>query len=134
MIRRFAIWILLGGFCVGLSACSGAKPVSAQTAGQLAPAGKMIYQQYCTKCHGDNGQKINGSALLGENNVLATYQNGQRLYDYASKQMPDDHPGCLSPDQYLQVESYLLLEDGYVKAEAPVTLDKLGQILIEQSP
>ena len=54
------------------------------------------------------------------------------LYDYISKWMPDDNPGSLSPSQYLQVESYLLLQDGYVKPGAPLSQSNLGQILIEK--
>ncbi len=42
--------------------------------------------------------------------------------------MPDDNPGNLSPTQYLQVESYLLLQDGYVKPGTMITPSDLGQI------
>ena len=69
---------------------------------------------------------------MGPDNVLAVYQTGQMLYDYISKQMPDDNPGSLSPTQYLQVESYLLLQDGYVKPGVPVNQNNLGQISLEK--
>ncbi len=54
------------------------------------------------------------------------------LYGYISKNMPDDNPGSLSPAQYLQVESYLLLQDGYVKPGMLVNQNNLVQILIEK--
>ena len=69
---------------------------------------------------------------MGQDNVLAVYQNGQMLYDYISKYMPDDNPGSLSPSQYLAVENYLLLQDGYVKPGIPPSQNNLDQILLEK--
>ncbi len=114
------------------SACSGSNISTGQTAGQLSAAGKTIFQQRCEKCHGENGQKVPGSPILGQDNVLANYQTGQGLYDYISKLMPDDNPGSLSPAQYLQVESYLLLQDGYVQSGTPVDQNNLDRILLEK--
>jgi len=94
--------------------------------------GKSVYQQYCLNCHGADGQRVNGSALLGQINVLDHYQNGQALYDYISKLMPDGNPGSLSPAQYLQVESYLLLQNGYVKPGTLIRQGSLGQITIKK--
>ena len=131
-LRMLALGIVFGWVFLSCSACSGSKPGSAQTASQLAAAGKTVFQQNCAKCHGDNGQKVNGSALMGGDNVLANYQTGLMLYDYISQKMPDDNPGGLSPTQYLQVESYLLLQNGYVKPDIPVSQNNLGQIAIEK--
>jgi len=69
---------------------------------------------------------------MGQDNVLAVYQTGQMLYDYISKNMPDDNPGGLSPTQYLAVENYLLLQDGYVKPDIPLSQNNLDQILLEK--
>ena len=69
---------------------------------------------------------------MGQDNVLPTYQTGQKLYDFISKQMPDDNPGGLSPSQYLEVESYLLLQDGYVKPNLPVDPTNLEHIALEK--
>jgi mono/diheme cytochrome c family protein len=112
---------------LAVSACS-----VSSSASQLSEHGKAVFQQYCLKCHGADGQKINGSAILGQNNVLDRYPTGQVLYDYISKFMPDDNKGGLSPTQYLQVESYLLLQNGYVKPETPIRQDGLDQIIIKR--
>jgi mono/diheme cytochrome c family protein len=132
-LHRLVIWIVLGGICVGSSACAVATPPGPPSASQLAVDGKTVFQQYCAKCHGDDGQKVNGSALMGPDNVLANYETGQKLYEHISQQMPDDHPASLSPTQYLQVESYLLLQDGYIKADTIASQNNLGQIILGPS-
>jgi S-disulfanyl-L-cysteine oxidoreductase SoxD len=120
----------LGSFT--LAACAGSNASKGPTAGQLADAGKTVYQQYCVRCHGENGQNINGSALLGPDNILANYQTAQGLYDYASKLMPDDQPGSLTPEQYLQVVSFLMVQDKYVKPDLPIDSSKLDQVLLSK--
>ena len=130
-LRLVALGIVFGWVLLSCSACSASETGSSQAASQLAAAGKTVYQQNCAKCHGENGQKVNGSALMGQDNVLAVYQTGQMLYDYISKNMPDDNPGGLSPTQYLAVENYLLLQDGYVKPDIPLSQNNLDQILLE---
>ncbi len=135
MIRKLcvlAVSIVSGLVFLSASACSGPNPAGSQTAGQLAAAGKSVYQENCAKCHGENGQQVNGSALMGGDNVLANYETGQMLYNYIVKNMPDDNPGSLSPAQYLQVETYLLLQDGYIQPGTSVTQNNLEQIPIEK--
>jgi mono/diheme cytochrome c family protein len=124
--------IILMATALAVSACSYSSSASQPAAGQLSAQGKSVYQQYCLNCHGADGQKVNGSAILGQNNVLDHYPTGQALYDYISKFMPDDHPGSLSPTQYLQVESYLLLQNGYVKPATPMRQAGLDQIIIKK--
>jgi len=131
-ILIFTIYIIFMVTSMAVSSCSDSSSVGQPTASQLSVQGKTVYQQYCLKCHGADGQKVNGSAILGQNNVLDHYPTGQALYDYISKLMPDDHPGSLSPTQYLQVESYLLLQNGYVKPETPIRQDGLDQITIKR--
>jgi mono/diheme cytochrome c family protein len=130
MLRRMVIWIAIGGLCILASACSGAQTASPPDASHLAADGKTVYQQHCEKCHGADGMKVNGSALMGGENVLPNYQTGQDLYGFISKQMPDDNKGGLTPDQYLQVETYLLLQDGYLKPDMPITRENLDQVQI----
>ncbi len=127
-LRRVAIWTIVSGLCIMASACGGAQTASTPDASNLAADGKTVFQQHCEKCHGADGQKVNGSALMGSDNVLSNYQTGQGLYDFISKQMPDDNKGGLTPDQYLQVEAYLLLQDGYLKPDAAVSPSDLGQL------
>jgi mono/diheme cytochrome c family protein len=127
-----AIWITLGGLCILASACAGAQTASTPDASHLAADGKTVFQQHCEKCHGADGQKVNGSALMGAENVLAIYETGQGLYDYIRQKMPDDAPGSLTPEQYLQVESYLLLQDGYLKPDTAVSPSDLGKLPLEK--
>ncbi len=128
-----AIGLVFGLMLLAGRACSGSKKGSEATASQLAAAGKTVFEQNCMKCHGENGQQVNGSALMGPDNVLANYQTGLGLYNFISQRMPDDNPGGLTPTQYLQVETYLLLQDGYVKPGTPIAPNNLDQISINAS-
>ncbi len=122
----------LGLLILGLAACSAGGAGQGTTAGQLAGTGKTIFQGKCVKCHGESGQKVNGSALLGPDNVLVNYQTGLGLYDYISKFMPNDQPGSLTPAQYLQVESFLLEQNRYVQSDTPVDANTLDRILLQR--
>lgn len=124
------------------SACSSAPSTSApqssqsggagQTASQLASQGQVVFAQNCAKCHGDKGQGITGPALIGPENNLVAYQTGQGLYNFISTLMPNDKPGSLSPQQYLEVESYILLQNNFVKADTPVSPGTLASISLSQ--
>ncbi len=131
-MRRIYLFL---AFCtilglIFLSACStsGGNP----TAGQLAAQGKTVFVQHCVKCHGENGQKVNGSALLGPDNVLPNYPTGKALYDYVSRLMPDDQPSSLTPAQYLEVVSFLMVQDNYVKPSTPLDPNSLERISIQK--
>jgi mono/diheme cytochrome c family protein len=111
------------------AACSGSPSASAdQTAGQLAEQGKVVFEPHCSKCHGAEGQGITAPAIIGSANNLANYQNGKGLYDFISTLMPNDKPGSLTPQQYLDVESYLLLQNQFVQANTPISPATLASI------
>lgn len=140
MRRRYPIivgsLVFLG---LAISACGGstgnpaAAPTlppaaSGPTAGQLAEAGKTVYATKCARCHGDKGQGVTAPPNIGLQAQLGKYNTGQGLYVYVSSSMPQDAPGRLSPQEYLQVVSYLLVENGYVKPEMPIDPNNLQSI------
>jgi mono/diheme cytochrome c family protein len=100
-------------------------------AGRLADDGKAIFTQVCAECHGLDGRQVNGSPILGPNNVLPDYQTAQGLYDFLISQMPDGDPTSLTAMQHLQVESYLLVADGYIKHDTAIDSKNLGLIPIQ---
>src|SRR5229473_1451646 len=103
---RVAILIIafLAGYPAGVQAAS----IGGYTRAQ-ASHGATVYTQYCTQCHGANLQGESGPALSGQ--VLRSAYGGgtaAQLYDFISRQMPQNNPGSLSQEQYLDVTAYVL--------------------------
>jgi len=98
------------------------------TAGQLANDGAAVFSQDCAKCHGLNGVGGGSPALTGSAARLSRYNNAQQLLDFISAQMPLGKGGSLSSQDYLRVLAFLLVQDGYVQATAPLDPAMLSAI------
>jgi mono/diheme cytochrome c family protein len=103
-------------------------PSSAATAGELADMGKTVYANSCARCHGANGEGVSAKALIGPNAKLAKYGTAQGLLNFISKSMPFNAPGSLSPQQYLQVLSYILIQNNYVSPGTSLDASTLSGI------
>ena len=103
----------------------------AVTAGALADAGKGVFANKCTGCHGANGQGGVGPANIGSSNALAKYATAKGLYDKVSTTMPKSAPGSLSAAEYLQVTAFLLVQNNFVKASDPLDPAVLATILVK---
>jgi cytochrome c len=71
-----------------------------------------VYAASCAKCHGAQGEGGTGPLVIGGSKRIASYGDTDRLYDYVSRTMPFDTPGSLTADEYWQVISFLLEENG----------------------
>ena len=98
------------------------------TAGQLANDGAAVFSQDCAKCHGLNGVGGGSPALTGSAARLSRYNNARQLLDFISAQMPLGKGGSLSSQDYLRVLAFLLVQDGYVQATAPLDPAMLSAI------
>jgi alcohol dehydrogenase (cytochrome c) len=108
----------------GVQAKSGGGYTSTQ-----ASRGATVYTQYCTECHGANLQGESGPALSGQ--VLrAAYGGGTaaQLYDFISRQMPQNKPASLSQQQYLDVTAYVLSRNGFPSGNTPLSIGSLSQV------
>ena len=123
---RFARLIIV---LVGISAVSvQAKSVGGYTNAQ-ASRGAAVYTQYCAACHGANLQGESGTPLMGRT-FLQAYGAGTaaQLYDFISRQMPQNAPGSLSQQQYLDVTAYILSRNGLPPGATPLSTASLGQV------
>lgn len=94
-------------------------------------SGATVYRQSCARCHGLSLQGQTGPALIGQ--VLKQgYGAGTaaQLYDFISRQMPQDKPGSLTRQQYLDVTAYVLEHNGFPAGPTPLTLANLGQVFM----
>ncbi len=128
---------------VGAAVQTPAAPLASPTAGQaaatnlqpaslLAGMGQKVYVSQCAVCHGANGQGVTAPAVIDANSNLAKYGDGQKLYTFVKTNMPFSSPGSLTPDEYLQVTAFLLLQNDYVKADTPLGMSNLGSIALKK--
>lgn len=99
------------------------------TAQRLAASGQTVYQQQCQTCHGNQGQGVVGPAIIGPRANPAKYgPTAADWYGYIRAAMPQNAPGSLSQQQYLEVTTYLLLQNGLVQPNQPIDEQALQQI------
>ncbi len=55
-----------------------------------------------------------------------------QLYDFISRQMPQNAPGSLSQQQYLDVTGYILSKNGIRAGNTPLSIASLGQIRMSE--
>ncbi|MEZ4726605.1 MAG: molybdopterin-dependent oxidoreductase [Caldilineaceae bacterium] len=104
---------------------------SGQAAGALAAAGQQVYRNECANCHGPDGQGTLAPAVIGSDARLETYDTARGLYNYIRSSMPQDNPGSLTDQQYLEVTAYLLVENGYVTNDQMMGFDRLADIPLQ---
>jgi len=91
--------------------------------------GATVYTQSCMMCHGPTLQGGAGPPLTGQSFRLA-YGGGTaaQLYDFISRQMPQDRPGSLSERQYLDVTAYVVSRNGIAAGDTLLQVRSLGQV------
>jgi len=116
-----------GGRLIPVANRSTAKaPVAIYTDAQ-ATAGKAIYDENCLICHGTNLEGRAGPALKGK--TFANPKSGLKVGDIfhiVSQNMPAPAPGSLSKEEYVQVMSYILQQNGYPSGAAELTFETAG--------
>jgi len=115
---------LLTASSAGAQTKSGGGYTSAQ-----ASHGATVYTQSCVSCHGANLQGESAPALTGQI-FRQAYGSGTaaQLYDFISRQMPQDKPASLSQQQYLDVTAYILARNGLAAGNSPLQVSSLGQV------
>jgi len=119
-------------FAAALLAASFASAQTKQSGGYTsaqASRGATVYTQSCSACHGANLQGEAGPPLTGQSFQLA-YGGGTaaQLYDFISRQMPQDKPGSLSQRQYLDVTAYVVSRNGIAAGDTPLRVRSLAQV------
>jgi mono/diheme cytochrome c family protein len=125
---------------VGLCSCSSAAPgnttspatttstANGTTFGSLADSGKNVFAAKCSSCHGTNGEGGRAPAVIGSGASLGKYQSASQLLSKISTTMPANSPGSLSHQDYLNVLSYLLVQNNYVSNNTEFNESQLGGI------
>jgi cytochrome c oxidase subunit 2 len=104
---------------------------TASTAGELSALGQGVFSASCAKCHGTSGQGGTGPALIGQGAALAKYNTAQALLNFMSAAMPLDAPGSLTHQQYLELLSFILVQDGYMQSSNIFDESKLASVALK---
>lgn len=114
-----------------------APSITVQTIGQFAEAGKAVFEKRCAKCHGEKGQGGKGQRsvalpLIGSGADIEAFVNAKFLFDYISTIMPQDAPGSLSKQDYLDVLSFLLVENSIVPPGRVMTPNQIENFPLQK--
>jgi len=87
--------------------------------------GRLVYEQYCESCHGQEGTGRSADELAGARHSLTdnppdktigTYwPYATTIFDFTRRAMPLNAPGSLSDNQVYAVTAYLLYLNGIIK-------------------
>ena len=86
-----------------------------------ATRGALVYEQYCTSCHGAQLQGNPAAPLVGAP-FQSRWMDGQHTLDdlfyIVRTQMPYNAPASLSKQQYVDVLAFVLKANGFPAGEA----------------
>ena len=109
-----------------------------------AERGRAVYAGACGLCH---GRRLNGAPEdpdmrstppLARARFVRSW-NGRSLatlFEYTRATMPEDNPGSLTDEEYVDVIAYMLSVGGMPagEAELPPDLGRLARVVVEQQP
>jgi mono/diheme cytochrome c family protein len=101
------------------------------TFGSAAPLGKTVYTNACSICHGINGEGKTAPAVIGASASLSKYGTAKGLLDFVSTTMPAKAPGSISHQDYLNVLSYLLVQNNAVDPAAAFNESGLASVQLK---
>ena len=107
-------------------------PAAAQDSPQIAQ-GKALYGQFCTQCHGADGQRGEGfqTPIWGPGTQIAKFETAQALFEYHQLMMPFNDPALMTDEQKWAVVAYLLANHGAVPREGSVSPANAATIAIK---
>jgi cytochrome c len=105
-------------------------------------SGKVVYDNRCLVCHGDQLQGGLGDRLVGGRDTLVKrdgikgplktvesyWPYATTLFDYIKRSMPLLAPGSLSNDEVYAVSAYILSKAGIVQPDAVLDQQSLARV------
>jgi mono/diheme cytochrome c family protein len=95
-----------------------------------ADRGQALFRSKCASCHAPNRftDDLFYSSFAGK--------PMWEMFDVISDTMPEDNPGSMKPEEYVDVMAYLLKLNSFPTGadELPVGKDKLSTITMEKPP
>lgn len=106
-----------------------------ETTGQAqVRRGEALYLSTCAICHGDHQEGVAAPALRGPDFVTVYSRQPLALHEFIGNLMPFDRPGSLTPQEILDVTTYLLGTNGLSVPEDGFTTESLGVPIMPPRP
>lgn len=97
-----------------------------------AEQGEAVYSSYCAGCHGqDFAGREQAPALAGLGFMDKWNRATLRKFFETVEQMPPDQPKTLTPQQYVDVVTYLLSANGLPAGPTALAVDRAALARIE---
>lgn len=88
-----------------------------------AETGSEDYSASCASCHGDDG--TGGSdPPLADGALEGSFETVWELFDYTATEMPDDDPGSLDEETYVNIIAHLLAINDYPSGDEELEADE----------
>ena len=124
------------GWCSALIVLSAqGAPGGAAPAGDQQARGKAIYVDKCSECHQETLKGTNDSPPLTGDMFWMNWETytANNLVEQVRTTMPDDNPGSLERQQYVDVVAYILrFNEVPVTGDLPSDADSLKKVVIKK--
>ncbi len=90
---------------------------------EQAETGAEDYSASCASCHGEDGSG-GSDPPLADGALEGSFGTVWELFDYTSTEMPDDDPGSLDEETYVNIVAHLLALNDYPAGEEELEADE----------
>lgn len=105
----------------GDSAGSSGEDGEAWYSEEQAERGAEAYSSSCASCHGQDGD---GNPPLAGGAIEQSFSTVWELFDYSRTQMPQDVPGSLEDDAYVDITAHILQMNDYPAGDEELEADE----------
>lgn len=88
---------------------------------EQAERGAEAYSSSCASCHGQDGD---GNPPLAGGAIAQSFSTVWELFDYSRTQMPQDNPGSLDDDAYVDITAHILQMNDYPAGDEELEADE----------
>jgi len=128
------------GWCSALVILSaqgapGGAPPAAATGGDQQARGKAIYVDKCSECHQETLKGTNDSPPLTGDMFWSNWETytANNLLEQVRTTMPEDNPGSLERQAYVDVVAYILrFNEVPLTGDLPSDADSLKKIIVKK--
>jgi mono/diheme cytochrome c family protein len=116
------IVIALLSFSVRAVAATSGTPLPALFTDVEAAQGRIVFEQHCAICHGEDLRGEVGPAVIGPSfGSVADHTTVSIMFNVIAAEMPAGNPASLTHEEYTDVMAYVLQRNGYPAGAHPLS-------------
>ena len=131
-IASLAIWC---SAVMGSSAALSAQGGGAAAGGDQQARGKAVYNDKCASCHMENLKGSTETPPLTGDQFWSNWEtySANNLVEQIRTTMPEDNPGSLTRQQYVDITAYILKTNEVAfTGDLPMDADSLKKVTIKK--